>query len=135
VKCLADGHRQPGRHVLAADVLAPGVYVVRAVVGNEVMARRMTVLQSAGAARRSEGAPGVGETIMAPVAKPGRFFRNLPGFIHGDFPGWRHSAGRRYIAPTPALARRLWRQRSNLAGFFETCQVCFAVIVRAGAVA
>jgi hypothetical protein len=44
VRVLAEGHRQPGRHVLVVEGLAPGVYVVRAVVGGEMMTRRMTVL-------------------------------------------------------------------------------------------
>jgi hypothetical protein len=44
VRVLADGMRQPGRHVLAVEGLSPGVYVVRAVVGGEVVTRRMTVL-------------------------------------------------------------------------------------------
>jgi hypothetical protein len=44
VRVLADGMRQPGRHVLAVEGLAPGVYVVRAVVGGEVVSRTLTVL-------------------------------------------------------------------------------------------
>jgi hypothetical protein len=44
VRLLAEGMRQPGRSVLAVEGLAPGVYVVRAVVDGQVVTRRLTVL-------------------------------------------------------------------------------------------